>query len=398
VKLAVNILSLLLIISPVMYAQSRAELEQQRKKTLEEIEYVDNMIKTTAKQKSESVSDLRIIGSKLNMRTSVIKGMQDEITLLNERIGMNELAIDMMESDLQFLKKEYANSIVNSYKTGKVNTSLIYVLSARDFNQGYKRLKYLQQFTKYRRREAEIISEIKGQIETSRMKQEKDLAKISELKTREEQQKNLLDAERVRTQRLVQTLSTKEKQLQRELEEKRRIAQRIEREIARIIEEERKKSLVSEMTPEMKLISDNFAENKGRLPWPVDRGVITSKFGIQSHPVLKNVTENNIGVDITSAGQTEVRSVFRGEVSKVFSLTGANWTIIITHGKYFTVYQNLVDVKVRQGQKVETREVIGRVFCDTDNGNRSVMKFMIFASEGELTLKLDPELWITGKN
>lgn len=393
-KLLINILSLLFILCPVLYGQGRAELEQQRKKTLEEIEYVDNMIKTTAKQRSEGVSDLRIIGSKLNMRTSVIKGMQDEITLLNERIEMNELAIDMMESDLQFLRKEYANSIVNSYKTGKVNTSLIYVLSARDFNQGYKRLKYLQQFAKYRRSEAEIISEIKSQIETSRIKLETDLGKISDLKTREEQQKNLLDAERIRTQRLVQTLSTREKQLQRELEEKRRIARRIENEIARIIEEERKKSLISDMTPEMKLISDNFAENKGRLPWPVDRGVITAKFGIQNHPVLKNVTENNIGIDITSAGQTDVRSVFRGEVSKVFSLTGANWTIILTHGKYFTVYQNLVDVKVRQGQKVETKEVIGRVFYDKDNGNRSVMKFMIFDER----VKLDPELWITGKN
>jgi murein hydrolase activator len=394
VKLLINILSLLFAVSPMLYGQNRAELEQQRKKTLEEIEYVDNMIKTTAKQRSESVSDLRIIGSKLNMRTSVIKGMQDEITLLNERIEMNELAIDMMESDLQFLRKEYANSIVNSYKTGKVNTSLIYVLSARDFNQGYKRLKYLQQFAKYRRSEAEIIGEIKSQIETSRMKLETDLAKISDLKTREEQQKSLLDAERIRTQRLVQTLSTREKQLQRELQEKRKIAQRIENEIARIIEEERKKSLISEMTPEMKLISDNFAENKGRLPWPVERGVITGKFGIQNHPVLKNVTEDNIGIDITSVGQTEVRSVFRGEVSKVFSLPGANWTIIIIHGKYFTVYQNLVDVKVRQGQKVETKEVIGKVFYDTDNANRSVMKFMIFDER----VKLDPELWITGKN
>lgn len=393
-KLLINILSLLFTVWPFLYGQNRVELEQQRKKTLEEIEYVDNMIKTTAKQRSEGLSDLRIIGSKLNMRTSVIKGMQDEITLLNEQIEMNELAIDMMENDLQVLRKEYANSIVNSYKTGKVNTSLIYVLSARDFNQGYKRLKYLQQYAKYRRSEAEIISEIKSQIETSRMKLEADLKKISDLKRREEQQKGLLDNERLRTQRLVQTLSTKEKQLQKELEEKRRIARRIESEIARIIEEERKKSVISEMTPEMKLISDNFAENKGRLPWPVDRGIITAKFGIHNHPVLKNVTENNIGIDITSAGQTDVRSVFKGEVSKVFSLAGANWTIIITHGKYFTVYQNLVDVKVRQGQKVETKEVIGRVFCDTENGNRSVMKFMIFDERA----KLDPELWITGKN
>ena len=393
-KILISIPILLFTVCPVLYGQNRADLEAQRKKTLEEIEYVDNMIKTTVKQRSEGVSDLRIIGSKLNLRASVIKGMQEEILLLNERKALNELAIDMMESDLELLKKEYASSIKNSYKTGKVNTKLIYVLSARDFNQGYKRLKYLQQFAKYRRRETEIISEIKSQIETSRIRLEGDLARISDLKRREEQQKNLLDAERLRTQRLVQTLSSKEKQLQKELEEKRRIARRIETEIARIIEEERKKSMISEMTPEMKLISNNFAENKGRLPWPVERGVITGRFGIHNHPVLKYVTENNIGIDITSSGQTEVRSVFTGEVSKVFSLTGANWTVIITHGKYFTVYQNLVDVRVKQGQKIETKDVIGKVFLETDNGNRSVMKFMIFDEK----IKLDPELWITKKN
>jgi len=144
----------------------------------------------------------------------------------------------------------------------------------------------------------------------------------------------------------------------------------------------------------MKLISNNFAENKGRLPWPVERGVITTKFGIQNHPVLKYVKEDNPGINITSSGQTEVRSVFNGVVSKVFSLTGANMTVIINHGRYYTVYQNLVEVRVKQGERIETKDLIGKVFSEVNSGNRSVLTFMIYDG----TVKLDPELWISKKN
>jgi murein hydrolase activator len=220
-----------------------------------------------------------------------------------------------------------------------------------------------------------------------------DLFKISELKTKEEQQKSLLQNEQERKQRMVKSLSNKEKQLQKELEDKKRIAKKIENEIARILEEERKKAIRSDNTPEQKLIGDNFAENKGRLPWPVGKGIITSQFGEQKHPVLKYVTENNIGIEITSSGKTPVRTVFKGEVARVFSIQGANLTIIIRHGKYMTVYQNIVDSKVKPGDKVDTKQEIGNVFCETENGDKAILKFMIF-DEKE---KLDPESWISKK-
>lgn len=384
----------LLISGYAVQAQTKAELEEQRKRALEEISYVDNLIKNTVKERSETLSDLRIINSRLNMRQNIIKGLQEEINLLSERIALNRLAIEMMESDLEYLKKEYANSVVNSFKTGKLNSDIVFILSARDFNQGYKRMKYLQQTAKFRRAETEIIYELKGQIESSRTRLVNDLGRVSELKKNEEQQKNLIESERTKTNRLVQNLTNREKQLQRELEEKRRIARRIESEIARLIEEERKRSVITDLTPEMKLISDNFAENRGRLPWPVERGIITAKFGVQNHPVLKYVTEDNPGINITSECQTAVRSVFRGVVSRVLSITGANMTVIINHGKYFTVYQNLVDVRIKQGDKIETKDIIGSVYCDRNNGNKSVLTFMVYDER----VKLDPELWISKKN
>jgi septal ring factor EnvC (AmiA/AmiB activator) len=379
------------ILASSLSAQTKAELEAKRSATLEEITYVDNMLKSTAKKKEEGINEIKIIGKRLNLRESVIKGMRDEINLLDERIGLNTLAMNMMEKDLIDLKNDYARAVINSYKSQKENPELVYILSAKDFNQGYKRLKYLQQVTKFRRKEAEIIMELKDQIQNTKDRLQADLSKLSDLKSKEEQQKNLLQTEQEKTKIIVQSLSKKERQLQKELDEKKRIADKIEKEIARIIEDERKKITKSDNTPEQKLIGENFAENKGRLPWPVDKGIITSQFGFQKHPVLKYVTENNIGIEITSLGKTSARSIFKGEVARVFSIPGANSTVIIRHGKYLSVYQNIVDLKVKPGDKVDTKQELGNVFCETENGNKAILKFMIF----EEREKLDPESWIS---
>lgn len=378
----------------ISVCQTRRDLEEQRKKALEEITYVDNLLKETAREKNENLNDLKIIGRKLNLRESILKGLQDEISLLADRLALNTLALYMMEEDLLVLRRDYEKAVLGSYRSAKGNFEVAYILSASDFNQGYKRLKYLQQITKFRRQEAEIIQELKGEIEISKRKMEQDMDRISELKAREEQQKNLLQDEQSRQQKVVRSLSNKEKQLQRELEEKKRIARRIESEISKLLAEERKRSSASDVTPEMKLISDNFYENKGRLPWPVEKGVISSRFGIHNHPVLKYVKENNSDIEITSSGPTPVKTIFSGTVVRVFSIPGANMSIIIKHGKYFSVYSNLVGVSVKSGDKVETRQVIGNVFNDPDKGNEAVLKFMIT----EETVNLDPELWISKKN
>jgi len=375
----------------VLSAQSKAELEERRKKTLDEINYVDNLLKATAKEKSEGMNAVKIIGRKLDLRESIISGMREEINLISERIDLNNLAISMMEDDLLKLKSDYAKAVVNSYKSQKGNPELIYILSAKDFNQGYKRLKYLQQVTKFRRREAEIIIELKSQIETSKQRLENDLARVSDLKSRAEQQKRLLENEQGRKQQMVKALTNKEKQLQKELEEKRRIARKIEKEIERLIEEESRKKVKSETTPEQKLIGDNFSENMGRMPWPVEKGLITSHFGVHPHPVFKYLTEDNIGIEITSSGKMNARSVFEGVVAKVFAISGANMTIIIRHGKYLSVYANIAKVKVKPGDKVTAKQDIGEIFLDPGNGNNCVLKFMIFETSKKY---LDPELWI----
>ncbi len=383
-------LFIVILIFPVMLSgQNKAELEEKRKKTLEEINYVDNMLINTEKEKSEGLNALIILGNKLNLRESMISGMGDEMDLLTERIEINQLGIEMMENDLIRLKKDYSKAINNLYKSKKSYPDIVYILSAEDFNQGYKRLKYLQQISKYRRNEAEIIMELKEQIEDTKNRLKKDLGRITDLKEKEETQKNLLQQERTRRQRIIKNLSTKERQLRKELNEKKRVAKKIEDEIARIIAEERKKERATDMTPEQKLIGENFTENKGRLPWPVERGIITNKFGVHQHPVLKYVTENNLGIEITSSGRTTVRSVYKGEVTSILPISGANMTVIIRHGNFLTVYNNLVNVKVKTGDKVETKQEIGEVFRKPSGDENCNMKFMIFDQK-----YLDPEQWI----
>jgi len=390
-KLLIFINIILLAFEGLLSGQTKAELEDQRKKTLEEISYVDRMLKTTEKKKIEGMNELRILGNKLNLREYVIRSMGEEIELLNERIEINRIALEMMEEDLTVLKNDYTRAIENSYKSKKINPEIVYILSAKDFNQGYKRLKYLQQVTKYRRYESEIIAELKDQILGTKDRLEKDLIKISELQRTEMQQKDLLKNEQTRRQRMVQSLGSKEKQLQKELSEKRRIAKRIEEEIARIIEAERKRALKTEMTPEQKLVGENFSDNKGRLPWPVDRGIITAHFGVYNHPVLKYVKEENVGIEITSEGKVNARSVFKGEVSAISAISGANMTVIIRHGNYLSVYSNLINVKVKTGDKVEIKQVVGEVYSNPKIDNNCILKFMIFEQKNAL----DPEQWIT---
>lgn len=386
---------LLLVIVHVsgLWGQSRSELEEMRKKNLQEIEYVDRLLKTTASQKNENLNELRVIGKKLSLRENLIDEYGQEIGLLEYRIGLNALATEMLEQDLNELRNDYANSIVSAYKAAKGTPALAFILSSADFNQGYKRLKYIQRVAKYRRKETETIETLYSQLRETKERLERDRRNVSDLKNKEIRQKQILREEQSSKERLVNNLSRKEKQLKQELEEKRRIARQIEKEIEKLIEAERKKSETVPMSSEMKVIGESFGENRGRIPWPVDKGIITSHFGSHQHPVLKNVIEDNIGIEITSSGPTKAKSVFKGEVGGVFAISGANMAVIIRHGKYLTVYQNLVNVVVKSGDSVSMGQVIGDVYVDNGNGGKAELKFMVY----EEKKKLDPEQWLTKK-
>jgi septal ring factor EnvC (AmiA/AmiB activator) len=193
----------------------------------------------------------------------------------------------------------------------------------------------------------------------------------------------------------LQELQKQKSSLQKTLQQQRRVEQQLEREIQAIIEEEASKNREAggsgfALTPEQKLIGDNFEQNKRRLPWPLERGVIVEHFGVHQHPVLTNVQVQNNGINIATDVGAEVRAVFNGEVSRVFGISGGNTAVIIRHGTYLSVYSNLREVVVKKGDKVSTKQAIGTVYTDTKDGNKSILKFQIWKE----STKLNPEDWI----
>lgn len=372
------------------FAQTKAELEKQREDALSDIAYMDNLLKLTSEERKESMGRLNMISRKLNLRESVIVGIKSEMELIESRIELNALAINMMESDLDLLIKEYEKAIVNAQKVSKGNPEIAYIMSSRDLNQGYKRIKYLQQLAKYRRKEAEIILALKDEIERNRKNLELDYSEVNSLRNRELEQKDNLQREQRNKRNIINRLGKEERQLKRDLDKKRRIAIEIEKEIERVIEEERRRRTSVELTPEEELLGEDFSKNMGRLPWPVSKGLVTSHFGVHDHPVIKGTKVDNIGVEITSGAKESARAVFKGRVMSVFGISGGNMAVIIRHGRYLTVYQNLVKVNVKPGDTVETKELIGEVFSDSDEKGKSVIKFMVYEEKD----KQDPERWL----
>ena len=322
-----------------------------------------------------------------------------------------------MNNDLEDLKKEYAKMIVFAQKNQNSYDKLLFILSANSFNQAYKRMMYLKHYSEYRKQQAELIEWIRDLIQV----------KVSKLQLQKAEKEVLLESKKQETQKLskeknqqgqyLTTLQKKQKEFEKKLKEQQQIEAQLSREIQQIIEEEVRKAREREkererkaaaagktekpsgkttgsprieLTPEEKLASDKFEQNKRRLPWPVERGVITDHFGVHQHPVLKNIQVKNNGVDISTVPGMKARSVFAGEISRVFMVTGGNMAVIIRHGRYLTVYSNLVNVQVKQGEKVAIKQTIGTIGTDEDEDSKTVLKFQIWR-ENE---KMDPEDWI----
>jgi septal ring factor EnvC (AmiA/AmiB activator) len=266
----------------------------------------------------------------------------------------------------------------------------MYLLASKDINQLYARYVYLRQYKEYRRKKVEYIIELKGNIEKvlielKERKQEKVDA-MNELLT----EKSLLVKDQNEVNNIINVLKREEDDLIKQIEEKRRMMKKLEKEIEELIRKEASKSRYDLLTPEDRIISDDFVKNKGRLPWPTEKGVITDHFGEHEHPIIKNLKIRNNGIDITTIPNSEVRAIFQGEVSKIFTIKGTNATVIIRHGNYYTVYHNLINVRVKIGDIVSTKADIGEIFYDEKN-TQSILHFELWK---ELE-KQNPEEWLS---
>lgn len=370
--------------------KKKDELETRRKKLIQEIEYNTKLLNSTADKKGKTIQRLRLIDKKLNKRRELINLYKNQIKEIDIQIDEKEDRIKKLNIELDNQKKLYADFIYYAYKNNSNYNATVYLIASNTLNQFYMRKKYMDQLREARLKKMELVMAIKQRIdyEVNTLIKDKDKKKNSLEALSNEQKK--LSTEKTDRERKVIELSKEEKSLRKDIEEKRKVEREIQKMIESIVRDEANKNSFIALTPEQKLISDDFENNKGRLPWPTRQGIITEKYGKHRHPVIKSFETFNSGVDISTVQNEYVRAIFNGTVSKIFSIKGANYTVIVRHGSYYSVYHNLTDIKVNVGDNIRTKDIIGRVSTKAKD-NSSVVHLEIWKG----LEKLNPEDWIS---
>lgn len=386
---------LFLLFNLIGFAQSVSDLQKKKQAAAREIDYTTRLLKDTQRSERSSLSRLRLINNKITQRNTIITSINYEIDVYQECIENNSMVIEMLKTDVEKIKVEYAELIRSAYRNRNASDKILFLLSAENFNQAHRRYLYMKRYTSYRENQAEIIGTVQSVLNTNLAKLEQQKATKQQLIGETKNETLQLSKEKSQQNSEVNKLKNKQRSLRKKLKEQQGVEERLEREIQQIIEEEARKNRAVggsgfALTPEQKLVGDNFAQNKKRLPWPVERGIITEHFGIHQHPVLTNVQIRNNGINIATEVGSKIRAVFNGEVSRVFGISGGNTAIIIRHGKYLSVYSNLREVVVKKGDKVLTKQIIGTIYSDKDDTDKSILKFQIWYE----SKKLNPEDWI----
>lgn len=383
----------------------KKELEDRKKDLQREIEYTNKLLSETKKNKKLSLNQLITLNKKISAREELINTISYEIAILNRQIRNNTNSVEKLQNDLRKLKNDYAKMILYAYKNQDAYTRLMFIFSSRDFDQAYMRLKYLQQYNEYRKKQAVIIEKTRGVLnENIKALEEKKAAK-RDLLTSEENEKMLLTQEKDEKEQVFSQLQDQERKLKKDLEKKKKDAEKLQKAIQHIIAEEIRKAKEAAkskktpeprglvLTPEAEALSATFATNKGKLPWPVLQGIITGRFGVHPHPLMPDVNVSNNGIDISTSKGALARAVFEGEVTGVANIPGSGKVVIVRHGEYLSVYANLNDVYVKAGEKVTTKQNLGSVIYDSDDA-KTEMHLEIWKGQS----KLDPEVWLYKNN
>jgi len=384
----------ILLLSDALHAQSKDELESKKMRQLQELEYATKLLEETRANKKSTYNELLLVNKKIEIRENIIDDISHEVNTIESRIAENQDIVNSLTRDLSRKKKEYEELIVFAYKNRGEYTDVMYILAARNINEAYKRYRYIKQLTDYRKQQADLIVEIRRVLESKTLELEVRKKEKEILLIQQKEEQATLKLEKKKKNEVVADLQNKEKELKRDIKKKERILAEIEKRIDALIKAETEKAvsgnLYERLTPSERIISNEFGKNKGRLPWPTERGLITSKFGKQPHPVLSGVTVQNNGIDISTTKNAGVRCVFEGEVTLIAAIPGGNYAVIVRHGDYFTVYQNITRVKVKQGDKVETNQVLGYVYSE-ENENAGILHFELRKEYD----KLNPEDWLS---
>lgn len=387
---------LLLLMSLSGNCQSVESLEKKIQSIQQDIKLAEKLLKETSKDKETSINQVNLLKTQISQRESLIKTYQAQIEAINKNIKSNKNEIAILEKDLEIYRKEYANLIVINYRNrGKAN-NLLFIFSSDDFNQAIKRMRYIKELNGLLKDKIEEIDSTQIKINIQLEKNEKNKKDKETILANEKKERAALLKERDKLNNDIAALKKKEKQIQKDISAKDKQTKELQKQIEKVIAEEIRKAKEREETAKKNNtksvdynLSANFEQNKGKLPYPVEQGIITGKYGTTQHPTQKKVTTNNKGVDITTTKGSKVRSVFDGEVS-VVTTQGGHGVILIRHGFYFTLYANLEKVYVKVGDKVSTGKEIGLVHTDANDG-KTILHFEIW-QENRTTV--NPALWI----
>lgn len=387
--------------------KSREELEREKAEVQERLREFDAILRKTTASKKSTIGELNAITRQFQTQTRLVNTLDREVKLINQEIGETQSKISSLETELKDLKAEYGRMIYNASKLNRGLSIVAFVFSSGNFNQLYARLMYLKQYTDSRKQQAIQIEKLSQELADQRITL--DQRKSEKIKVLSEEQKERQELDRLKQtqQGVVNTLSKKEREIKRQISATKKQQDQLNRMIKQVIEDEIRRAEAASkkenstatksagtsmpMTPEAAALSSSFAGNKGRLPWPVETGFITQRYGTYPHPTLKGITMENDGIDIRTQPNSNVRSVFDGTVTKITTMPGYGGTIIIKHGEYYTMYSKLKTISVKSGQKVSAKDVIGQVATGPD-GEAEVH----FQTWKGLSV-MDPSAWIKSK-
>ena len=401
-----------------MYSQppTQEELEERKAKIQLEIQEKEQLLQSVKSKEKSVVTQLQIQKEKIGLKEKLIKTTEKQTKLLGNDIYVNQIKINQLNRDLEQLRKDYTAMILKSYKSRSEQSRAMFLLSSENFLQAYKRAQYMKQYASYRKMQGQEIEGKTKQLVGYTNKIVVQKTEKEKLIAENENEKKELVKEKKEQEKIASQIQKQKGKIIAEIKKKQQETKKIDAQIQKLIREtiaaankktaaakakanpktttaESTKAVESSakivLTSEGQLVANNFRANKGKLPWPVEKGVVSLPYGDQPHPVYRTLTVHNSGVEITTENGASARSVFGGEVTKVIKLSPLNIAVFIQHGDYFTVYQNLVSVNVSVGDKVSTKQSIGKIRTNGDTG-KTILKFLILQN----TTYNNPASWL----
>ncbi len=399
---------------PMWSQLTQEELEERKLKIQQEIQEKQELLKSVKSKEKSVVGQLLIQKEKIGLKEKLIRTTEKQTKLLSDDIYTNQLKINQLNRDLERLRVDYAEMIRKSYKSRSEQSRAMFLLSSQNFLQAYKRAQYMKQYASYRKMQGEEIKYKTSELETYNKKIGAQKEEKEKLIAENEKEKQELEKEKQEQEKLAKQIQKEKGKISAEIKKKQEETKKIDAQIKKLIREAiaaanrktaaekaksnpkttatEKKAIETAdkiiLTPEGKIISDNFKANKGRLPWPVEKGAISLGYGDQPHPVFKSLTVHNSGIEISTENGASARAVFAGEVTQVQLITPVKKAVIVKHGDFFTIYQNLSSVNVQAGDKVSAKETLGKI--RTDGDGRTVLKFVV----SQNSTYFNPTTWL----